>query len=295
MVKFIEFLRPDLKRIIVLLIILSPIIFSLFHFLPLPEQFGLLNTYFSNYIVMIPFLIVSCYFGGFDCGGLWVPVPVFYILTYSFGILVWYLISCLVVSLWNNIFRQFGEKKGQYEKIIIKSLIVIFILAIILPVIGSFFIITEINTRQSISLEEVFRRTYPEGTNLQEIKIRNYFVFPVSYELPKVNVCLYDADENFKIGIYANYRAENGRYVADMDQFHRNVIVAWPFVEEVVYLQYQGESSVSGEGIEKFRTFERDKFDEILLLTNVGMDNYNYCYNLNKEDIIVAEKIKISK
>ncbi|MDR7664682.1 hypothetical protein RG963_02540 [Methanosarcina sp. Z-7115] len=35
--------------------------------------------------------------------------------------------------------------------------------------------------------------------------------------------------------------------------------------------------------------------DELLLLTNVGMDNYSYCYYATEEDILRSGKIKILK
>lgn len=291
------FLKPDLKKLIVFLVLIIPLIFWSFSLHPLPVQFDLLNMYLiQNYIIATPSLISACFLGGYDCGGWRVPTSVAYMIIYSVTILFWYLISCIAVSFWNKILRGFGKKSSQYEKKIVKYMMIsIVLVALILPAIGSFFVIAEIKTRQSMNLEEVFRNTYPEGTNLQEVKIRNYFFFPVSYELSNDTVCLYDADENFKIGIMAFYRTEGDRYVSDMDKFHRNVIVAWPFVEERFYLQYQGEPSVIGKGYEKFKTIEREKFDEVFLLKNVGMNNYDFCYDAKKEDIIASEKINISK
>jgi hypothetical protein len=88
LMKLIRFLKPDLKRIIFLLIILSP--FLIFH-LPLPAQFYLWDYYIFLWanVIAIPFLIVSMiFFGGFDVGGGLFPYSnISDIVTYSIGIL----------------------------------------------------------------------------------------------------------------------------------------------------------------------------------------------------------------
>lgn len=103
---FIKFLQPDLKKIIVLIILHVPILLVFLppfraHF-PLPAQFNLLNDFisFSGNIIVIPTLFVSFFFGGWDTGGgLNVPGNVANIIVFSSGILFWYIISCIIVKL----------------------------------------------------------------------------------------------------------------------------------------------------------------------------------------------------
>lgn len=292
--KLTEFLKPDLKKIIVLLILLLPL--TTFSLPSLPPQLDIINMFFKeNYMIAFPSVMTACFLGGYDCGGWRISEPIAYLIIFSITILFWYFVSCIIISVWNRCFNTFGEKKNRYEKIAVKYLVILFVLiAIIIPVIGSFLVAAEIKTRKGISVDEVFRSTYPIGTNLQEIKLRNHFFLPISYKLPDVTFCIYDADENFKIGDLVFYRTEDGKYIADMDKYHRNVIVVSPFGETKVYLNRIGGNPM-GKGYEKFKNYSREKYDEILLLTNVGMNNYNYCYDAKEEDIVVSEKIKILK
>ena len=289
MAKLIEILKPDLKRIFFLLIIISPIILNnLYNFLPLPAQFDSLNTYLSNFTVQIPFLYSFILLGG-HFGERGDPYPGFYILTISFGIIFWYLVSCLIVFSWDNIIGRLGKEKGKHEKIIIKSLIVIFILVtIILPAMGTYFIILEKSTRQNVSFDEALRiYTTTYQVKLQELRIQNHFISLVTYELPNVTACVYDIEGNLKWGYTIAYRTEDGGYVEDRDPYHRNVIVAEPGIETKIYLQnkYRFEEIKNNS----------EKFDEIILLSNAGMNNYDYCIEATEEDILASENIKISK
>lgn len=311
---FIEFLQPDRKKIIVLLILHIPILLVFLppfrEHIPLPAQFNLLNDFisFSGTIIVIPTLFVSLFFGGWDSGGgLHVPGNVATIIVFSSGIIFWYIISCFIVLVWNEIFGLFSEKSHKYGKILIMSFIIVFVfIAIILPAIGTYFVIIETNTPQNISFDEAFRLyTTPdqvinytiipvEHAKLQELTIQNQFILPVTYELPNVTACVYDIEGNLKWGYTIYYTTEDGRSVKDRDPHYRNVIVAKPRTETKVYIQEWVGIQSPGIGFEEQKN-NLEKFDEIILLSNVGMNNYNYCYNATEEDVLASEKIKILK
>ncbi len=113
----IRFLKPDLKRIVILLIILSPLILV---YLPIPSQFDMWYSYIYPFVeavalpVALPFILTSIIlFGGIGMGGYGlfpfssISGPV----TYSIGILFWYLISCAIVTLYDLLFKSFERKQ----------------------------------------------------------------------------------------------------------------------------------------------------------------------------------------
>ncbi len=131
---FIEFLKqkPDLKRIIVLLIIISPIILgSLYPRLPYIESLVQL--------IMLPYLFPSMFlFGGWDVGGGLLGntgSPGADGIPFLIGILFWYVIACMIVYVWNDIFKIEGKnsKYYHYMKILILIILVSFVLRIIVP------------------------------------------------------------------------------------------------------------------------------------------------------------------
>jgi hypothetical protein len=275
-----------MKIVLLIIIIICPVL----SFYKFPAQFDLLNTYLDNYISIISFsiLIPMIFLGGYGIGEVWLLWPIYIFLVYSFPIIFGYLVSCLIVFSWDNIFGRLGKEKRKYVKISITFLIVIFILvAVILPTIGTFFVTIETNTRQNISFDEAFSEV-----KLQELRIQNHFIFPVTYKLPDVAACVYDIEENLIWGYTVTYRTEDGEYVRDMDPYHRNVIVAKPGTETKIYLQeWIGILGVNHKEVKN----NIDKFDEIILLSNVGFNNYDCCSEVTEEDILASEKIKILK
>ena len=228
------------------------------------------------------------FIGGYGIGEIWLPWPIYIFILFSFPIIFWYLVSCLIVFSWDNIFGSLGNDKRKYVKISITFLIVIFILvAVILPAIGPYFVTIETNTRQNISFDEAFGEV-----KLEELIIKNHFIFPVTYKLPDVTACMCDSEENLIWGYTVTYRTEDGEYVRDMDPYHRNVIVAKTGTETKIYLQeFIGILGVNQKEVKK----NIENFDEIIVLSNVGFNNYNYCYEVTEEDILASEKIKILK
>ena len=100
--ELIPFLKPDLKKLIFFLIILTPLI--IYH-LPLPTQFYVWNTFFYSltFIVMIPFIIASIFlFGDFDTGGGLFPSSD--IVIYLIGSVFWFVISCEIANQWDRLF-----------------------------------------------------------------------------------------------------------------------------------------------------------------------------------------------
>lgn len=295
--KLIRFLKPDLKRLIFLLIILSPLILL---YLSIPEQFYLWFDYINLWItiVIIPPIIVSMiFFGGFDVGGGLFSSLAFSVISdiviYSMGIAFWYVISCAIATVWSLLFESFGKNSKKYQKVTIISLATLFVaLVIIMPTIATSSIVMEKTTRQNISMEELVSTWDPEkqpvreDIRLQEIKLKNNFVFPASYQLPNVTACIYNTEENLKLGYSVAYKTEDGRFIEDMSPSHKNIIIVQPGAETRVYLcEFMGLSITDMQNYENC--------DQVLLLTNVGMDNYSYCYNATGEEILRSEKIKI--
>jgi len=91
--KFIEFIKPEFKKIILTIIL---IIFPIYIIALQPSLSILIFLYYPVYIV-------SCYFGYFDCGPVWVPFYIAYSILLLVEILQGYLVSCLVVFAWNKI------------------------------------------------------------------------------------------------------------------------------------------------------------------------------------------------
>ena len=104
--------------------------------------------------------------------------------------------------------------------------------------------------------------------------------------MPDFTACLYDTKGKLKLEYSLLYNTENGSYIDDITPSHQNVIIIQPNSETRIYL-------CRFLGITDGANYEN--CDEVLLLTSVGMNNYNYCHNITEEDILHSEKIKISK
>lgn len=104
--------------------------------------------------------------------------------------------------------------------------------------------------------------------------------------MPDVTTCIYDTEENLKLGYSVAYKTEDGRFIEDMSPSHENIIIVQPGTETKVYL-----CKFTGLSLTDMKDYEN--CDQVLLLTNVGMNNYSYCYNATEEDILHSEKIKI--
>ena len=248
-------------------------------------------------IVIIPFIIVSMiFFGGFDTGGgLFQSLAysnISTLVTYLIGIVFWYVISCVIATGWNLLFKSFGKNSKTYEKAIVISFFTIFaVLVIIMPSIATYSLVTEKTTRQNISMDELVFFRDPEtqqirgDVKLQEIRLKNNFIFPASYQLPDVTACLYDSERNLKVGYSVAYKTEDSRFIEDMAPTHRDIIVIQPNTETKIYLcRFTGTDGANYEDC-----------DQVLLLSNVGMNNYSYCDHITEEDILWSEKIRISE
>jgi hypothetical protein len=128
-----------------------------------------------------------------------------------------YIISCVIASGWNLLFEYFGKSSKKNEKATIISLITVFaVLVIIMPTIATSCIVTEKTTRQNISMDELVsiwdpeKQPVREDVRLQEIRIKNNFIFPASYKLPDITACLYDTEGNSKLGYSVTYKTEDG-------------------------------------------------------------------------------------
>lgn len=306
LMKSIQFLKPDLKRIIVLLIILIPLLVSkLSPFtgsnLPYPAQFYVWDIFISLWgtIVMIPFVFFSIiFFGGWDVGGGLFPYSnISDSVMYLIGSIFWYVISCVIVTVWDGLIKSksFGKISKKNEKAIMISLITVFVvLVIIMPTIATSSIVMEKTTRQNISMEELLyvwspeKQPVREDVRLQEIRIKNNFIFPASYQLPDVTACMYDTEKSLILEYSVSYKTEDGRSISDMNSYDQNIIIVQPYAETRVYL-------CKFLGINPSIKPDYENCNQVLLFTNVGMDNHSYCDYVTEEDILRSEKIKILK
>ena len=293
-------LKPDFKNISILLLITSlylwRAVFSGGNFEGpfLPSHFDLINTCIKVivfFILYLLFLISILIFGvGPDIGQ---GAPDWYYhlaftISFIISLIISYIVICLLLSLWNKIFNFFGERAKLYERRVIISQISLFLIfGVFLPAIGPYFVVIEVTTRSNISINDA----YQDGIKLQELRIRNNFIFPVVYELPDVTVCLHDIEANATVGYSICYKNENGQFIQDMDAYHRNVVTLQPNSETKIYLQ-----EITGLCIKWDERAEYEKrLDEFILLTDVGFNNYGCCFNITEDEIISAERIKIIK
>jgi hypothetical protein len=313
--KLTQFLKPDLKRIIVLLVILIPLIKFFYPSAQFPAQFYLWDTYINVWgtLLMIPFIIVSMIlFGGFDVGGGLFPYSnISDTVTYLIGIVFWYVISCAIATGWNHFFKSLGKNSKKYEKAMIISLLTVFVvLVIIMPTIATSSIVMEKTTRQNISMDELLylndleelylhpEKQPIEDVRLQEIRIKNNFIFPASYQFPNITACLYDTEGNSQWGYSVEYKTEDGRYIEELNPSNQNVIIVQPNTETRIYLCSFGLTSTMSNlpsSVEPNYKPNYENYDQLLLITNVGMNNYVYGFNATEEDILRSEKIKILK
>jgi hypothetical protein len=304
--KLTDFLKPNSKKIMVLLLLLVSYIPLIIHNFSFPAQFSLLNDYiyylyYSNYYTFFPSAIVACSLGYFDCQPALVSESTLNIILVFVGVLLWYPVSCLIVSCWNWFFSSFGEKKKHYEKFAAKTLLIGFIfIAVVLPTIGNNFIDIETITSRSL----IGAGEGPIGLPiLQELIVKNKFILPVTYQLPDLTACSYDTKINSTIDATTSgdfylsyYIADTGRSVVDSDKtFNRNVITIKPLSEKKIFLV----GSIYGWGVTDMREsfINTHKNDEIILLKNIGMNNEKYCssFSATDTDIHSSEKIKISE
>jgi hypothetical protein len=117
LMKIIKFLKADLKRIIVLLIILSP--YPLVNFLRI--FFGIDNIEFLNILAIIVIIPAGIFylilFGGFDYTfvGLFpslADTQIAQVVFYLTLVLFWYIVSCVfVVTIWPYISKLYSADR----------------------------------------------------------------------------------------------------------------------------------------------------------------------------------------
>jgi len=129
-----NFLRPDIKKIIVFLLIIGPLMASLVVRIPpcyphAPCKFYIMNAWL-RLSQGIPIIMLIIVLGGLE--GARLRYPFLALLAYIIGI---YCFSCLIVWGWNKFFILFSKKTGWVIKIALLLLFVLF--GIILPAINS--------------------------------------------------------------------------------------------------------------------------------------------------------------
>lgn len=296
-----KFLKPNLKKSLVALAISFPAIFGL---ISLFFKFGLLSPkflYLNEWIIVSHGIInrvlyslstILCELG--NCSNFFARM-----FGYLVFILISYALSCLIVLGWDKIFSYFGEK-ARIFKIIILIILLISILGLLIlwPIVSYSFINVEKVTSTAILKENI---SCGEKKVLQELTIKNNSIFPIDYELPDITTCVYDSEGNLAPKGYSIfYGYKSGDFVRDVDKYHRNVVYIKPKEEIKIYLQRfgRGLNGVSMEvcwepSAEDLKLL--NEFDEILLISNVGFDNIDYCSKITEEDIVNAKKIRIAQ
>ena len=231
-------------------------------------QFDFVSNYIAAFFSVV--VIVAYFFGT----GITLLIIAF----------AFYVLSCVIVLVWDKIFKNyFNRKAGLYKKIIILTF---FLLVMALFAVKTCFVIVERNTLATVDID----KAYHTGLRLQEIKMRNNFFLPVRYRLSDITVCLHDIEDNSTSRYLVRYVTEDGRIIRETDKFGRNTVVIQPSGEAKVYMETYGDWD-----FEKFTHEEKRKYDELLLISGIGMYRNGCCDNLKKRNILNAEKIKILK
>ena len=291
-----NFLKPDIKKIIVLLAILTiPFIAQTFieGWVPLLPSFIVTLLTMLAIIVGAMYLLVACSSVGFRCMDLGSPRSYDFIISYLAIFLLTYLISCSVVFTWNKFFRYFGDKGKIYEKIVFVLLISIFVIMAIVPSsLRESYISISKNTSENIDSNYLYR----SGAVVQKITVKNNFSSPQTYELPGVTAYLYDEDEGTTGSYLVTYREINGDYLNNektVGSRAANIIQVPANGERDLNLAWTGWDSVNTCSPQEVK----DKYETLLLLYDRGMDpgtNENIV-KLSENEIKSATKIKIVK
>lgn len=273
-------LKPELKKLIVFLVLLTPWIID---FKNLTPQFEFLNSYFSPllslYTMFFSILFILAYISGF--------VGILFV--YLLQIFFFYYVSCLIITFWNWAFGYFGEKAWRYEIAIVLIIILAFF---VFPVIrynevSASYITLEKNMRSNLTMNGLYGSPV-----LQELTIRNNFNSDITYRLPDVTVCLRNSSGNLPIvGVYVEYETQGGDPIDENLDAPQNKLVLKPNNETKIYLKTFLVLTYFAEDAGK--KFNRENYDELLFLSNVGQNNADYCRSLKKIDINGAENVKI--
>lgn len=291
-----QFLKPDFRKVILLLLILIPFVSGFTGLVSLPPQFDFLNNYIftkSNRINLIQYPMYLILFRGFG----YMPdsqiseevVISAFIISALIGLFFWYVLICIVVSLWKEFFRIFGSKARLFEGMTVIIVVSLFVFqAILLPSEIYNSISINVNTRHDININEAFE----DSTKLQELTIRNSSDSATNYKLPGVTACLYNT-ENKSLGYYfLEYVDDKAIVVGEAGCCRGAIIPLSPNSETKIYTQGTINSKSYGASVEAYKA----EFDEILMLKNSEHDGYNYaCSDLTEEQISRAEKIKITR
>jgi len=199
-------------------------------------------------------------------------------------IIISYFLSCLITSIWNKIFLYFGEKSKHYEQIIGIALLILFLAFATLPVvIGPSFLKIEKVTNQEIGIDE----PYLYDVTMEETKVKSSFIFPVMYKLPRIAICLYDADSQTALHRSQTYEVENSKISGGDSKYPQSKVVSInPFSEVKIRLTLSGGS----QGFD-----EKEKYDEVLIFYNVRETSITFCSDIKNKDLSGATRIRINK
>lgn len=291
-----DFLKPDIKKIIVLSAILTiPFIAQPFieDLVPLLPSFIVTLLTGLAFIVGAMYLLVVCSSVGFRCMDLGSPRSYDFIIAYLAIFLLTYLISCSIVFAWNKFFKYFGDRGKIYEKIVFVLLISLFvIMTIVPPALKESYVSISKNTPENIDSNYLYR----SGAVVQKITVKNNFSMPQSYELPGVTAYLYDEDDGTTGHYLVTYRENNGDFLNNektVGSRKANLIVVPADGERDLNLAWTGWDSVNTCSPQEVK----DKYETLLLLYDRGMDTgtNDNIDKLSENEIKSATKIKIVK
>jgi len=286
-----QFLKPNSKKMIVLLLILLLFVNGFLGLISLPPQYTLLNKYiFANSggvnLAQYPTAFLFFVFFGFRPDNpeiSFLAVAIAFILSVLIGLFFWYIIVCLIFSV-NDYFKRFGKKAGKYK---------VGMAAFIVLIYAGYAIITQ-KAQDSVSVgawvpsQITAQEAYScHHSLLQVMTIENSFPISINYQLSDVHMCLYDVQSGSMERMPSDYRIE-GNEVATS-----NRISLAPFSKTEVHLNGTGYICGYDKDDISEHANEYIQYDEILFLREEGVRAP--CINWSEKKIRNAERIKIIK
>jgi len=277
--KFWSFLKPDLRKIIIFLILIAPLVIYLieeeFGKELMPMQFFLLK--FGNPFLLLVFPIPYLLCGGWNgiCRGSSTNYLVIISIAYLVPIVLQWPIACFGGWLWKKIFSIL-KKMALLAEIIAASLVFTFFILLIISMTP-----TEESTQIDIEKQNLLntitlsQNQSTKVVKLQEIQIRSSSPYPIklSYEeLSEITTCKCNSEEK---------KCDNVGLRGSSEPIELGGIEPQ---EKTVYLTISLETN---------RGSDIDYYNELYVYEDVGNNNKDFCQNFTVEDMNRGNKVEI--
>lgn len=236
---------------------------------------AILSMIFGAFQIFIGFVLICKVGSGFP--------PHFLVLIICISGL--FLFGAGVLYFWKETkIKELYKKKVIFPIVSLIVLIILLIAVIFFDDVKNYYMTNFITVKRNIPSNMSAREII--GSKLQEIEIENGSVLPIiHYELPDVTVCLYNSNENLAEMCSVIYKDENNHSVYYITMINSNQRIKFYLKEDG---QWGWGNDVNGGEI-------FIKYDELLLLYDVGMNNASVCDHLDEYNVENIEKIKILK